>query len=438
MTAIAAVLFALFIGFLYPMFGVAGYLLAITVASKTIGMAHLDTDVVSVSDAFLVSSLISLSRPAIGRMWHGRCFSPGLMYSLLWLLSVMVVVAGMLSPVPIKIPLFEALWFGPLVLSLYQLDRDKAKQLLYVVVGVSACIGGLATLLGTNSFSWLASHVQVQLQTVTSGATTEEANARVILPGIWTITPFGFWVAVGLLAAGGVSPRMKYLLSLSVALILLGLMVNYSRSVAVPFVLGPLALVVIAAGFRHDASAKRALLIMGSLILVGAVLIAARPTVRQNWAEKFFGAKRQGTIDARVQASSYLYQELKSKGEILGAAPTVDLREITRLGDPLAPLIVWQKLGIAGMVLFMLVALGVPLIAIWRTFNSLRRYRRIGTSDIVTIGYTFYFAAVLLSGFYFSLDMLFPLVTWYWITCLPAEEPTTLPLALPAVEATPA
>jgi hypothetical protein len=433
--AIAVVSLAALFALLLPIPGITAYLLAITLASQWIHRSGFDSSVVSLSDVLLAGPLIRFSWPAILRLFQGRMRVPRPLHAFSWSLAVVILVAAMVSQGMDRSALHQFVLFGPLPLALLQLGPRQSRQVLVCVVAVAGAIGGIATLVSATDNAWLSSMVFVRLQTVTTDAFSDTSNARVILPGIWTIAPFGFWIALGLLMQGHLALRARLFVGAAAVLVLLGLAVNYSRSVAVPFLAGLVAMVFAGMLSKNRISAKRSGLIVTGILLLVTANLALRPGLRENWSERFFGQQRFGTVNARVNASQMLADSLQSRGEIIGRCSSY-FGNFTAAGDPFAPLTAWHNFGFVGMAAYILLVLAILASALLASYHGVRRANGPSLAGVVSYGYLFYFVAGILSGFYFTEDMIVPIVIWIWILTMrepsggpvPAEELALAPV----------
>jgi hypothetical protein len=437
--AIAVISLAALFSLLLPIPGFAAYILAITLGSQLAHKFGLDSSVISLSDVLLVGPLIRFSWPAISRVFRGRSRVPGALYVLSWGLACVILAAAVVAGPMDRRALHQFILFGPFLLALLQLEDVQREQVMLCIIGVAGAIGLIAALVSVTDNAWLSSLLFVRLQAVTAEDYTDTSNARVILPGIWTVAPFGFWLALGLFVKGKLKRTTRFFIVGAAAAILLGLAVNYSRSVAIPYLAGLGAMSVAALLSRDKTAAKRSGLVIACVLVLVAGNLILRPGVRQNWSERFFGNQRYGTVKARVNASQMLADAMQSEGELLGRS-SAQFRNFTTAGDPLSPLTAWHNFGYAGMVAYILLVLAILAKAFNVMYDGVFRVRGPTIASIVTYGYLFYFLGGIFSGFYFSEDMIVPVVFWMWVLCM--RESTAATLAgqpeLPSPEGEPA
>jgi hypothetical protein len=414
MSYIVFSLLAAVLGFVSPVYGLVVFLVANTGAVgffERVGVLGTQLGPFRPGNIGYISAVVALALRRSGDAERRR--GPSAMGILLWVVTGTILFSRAVEvdslTVIAKTAVYCLLW-APLFSGLQKLTPSERLWLERIIVALSALTALLTVLVVVTGTEDLYQILSVdRLDDVP--APREWTIARVTLPGLWTFAPLGFWLSLRMWRA---QPKWLSWGSLvygaSIAIILVALWLNLSRSVLFGIATGLLLFLLLSFLTPRLKTARIWLLLV--LLSVVTVYAASHLEGLQTAAIRRFGEGLNAySWYQRVSTSRYYWRVLSYEGRLLGRKDDRRYALDNPIGgDPYTLLRVWWDYGLIAAL-----SLAVVLLVITPFYlaRALMRGRYGPERLLVTIAsLTAYYVQLhwmMLSGLYLFPDALFAL-----------------------------
>jgi len=269
--------------------------------------------------------------------------------------------------------ILKAVFWGPLFDAFTRLTDKERKWLQYGLMAAGA-LTGLIVFVGVLT-GWpmiierlsLARGADLSIRPdLTTVSIEQRLTRRFAVPGFYSLMTIGFWLCVW----GGVRwwqagrVRRAVLCIAGCGAIVLGIAVNFARSIAMGLVVG-LAVVLSLAWISPKRTlriVRKQLLLWIVMAVIGLIIgLELSPAVRSFWTERLSGADSSVSLDARLEQDSWMVNKLLGSLNLLGTGEPLQFVG----GDPHFLATAWWTYG-SLFVLCLLLLLGLSLARLLR------------------------------------------------------------------------
>ncbi len=246
-------------------------------------------------------------------------------------------------------------------------QRTTLKQIIIMFSVITAALTVLIIITGSD---FLYTLLSIERMKGISAAPVDYISARVTLPGLWTIMPFGFWFCMHELVRGRRPSKKRVLVfGFGAGIMATALLMNFSRNLLLGFVTGFLfALILIS--FLMDFQVKNRMLILSAfLISVFFLILLQSSDVLDIWSTRFQEGLGGSSIEGRVDRNLYMLDLLLDRFPIMGSEELVTYSLVHGpRADQHTMMTVWSRFGSVGLAAF----LGIILMILLKLVHIIR------------------------------------------------------------------
>ena len=379
MLLLAASLFAGLLGFARPVWGLAIFLLSYSGAVgsfEQIGVMGLPLGPFRPGNMAYLAAVASL-------LFRKHDLAPSsrrldALYALLWAFTITIFISETVEIGSLyrsfKTATYCVLW-APLFVGLQRLNKSDQAKLRKIIILISTLTAFLTVLIVLSGSSHLYRILSID-RFRDPRAPAAFVEARVTLPGLWSVTPLGLWFCLQELLVGQRHRRAASVLYCAAAAMMLSAMaLNLSRGWVVTLSVGLVTVLFLSALLLPRK--QRIRLVVGFTVVVLAAFASwmlvehSVGTLGQLWMARFANLRQDASLLSKWDSSRNVWYLLQREDLLLGQVPSKTYRNVG--GDPYTLLKLWWDWGIFVALFFGLLML-VVFVRLARVLVSAKRH----------------------------------------------------------------
>ena len=304
--------------------------------------------------------------------------------------------------------IYSFLW-APLFMAFLKLNPSQRYLCKKLIIFMSALTAFFTVLIVVTGSSYLYDTLSIRADELAIrqfGFTT----ARVTIPGVWTVMPFGFWFCMReLFTQQRRSWRGTMLYGSALGLMFIAVLLNLTRSLLLGMGFSFL-FVIISTAFFLPRQKKVRLIVLSVLLIVGLWTTGLIEGLQYAWKSRFMELQLGGSATARVERSKFMLNFLSHDLSLLGHKDLSVDQYYPFVGDPHTFITVWWNYGLIASLAF--VALIIVVFVKLARILMLRKYypEEVLTGAIFLMAVYFQFHWMMASGDYLFEGTVFPLI----------------------------
>lgn len=418
---ILILLFSAAVSFIFPIMGFAVFLFfnsGTTGFAENIDFINISLLGLSVPKISLMAAIFSL---LIKRFNNRKGLSKlGAIEILIWVFTGLIFLSsiynsGRVGPGLLAGIILSCLLWAPLFTAFRKMDSSQRSQCKKIIIFFSTLTALLTILIvvAKNNFLYQMLWIGRNVESWASLPIYETPVARVRIPGLWQLVPFGFWFCMNELFTK--QKRSSFLIySLAQGIMFTAIVLNITRSILAGVVFGFAMSAILNFIFVPNKETKKMFLIifacLFSLMLVWETTISVYPL----WGERLTDVLGSKSVTSRMEINKYFLDILFKEKPLFGLEKFNSflefyVRRISR-GDPYTIVQVFCRYGLIAGFIFVFIML-FALIKLLKIIFSKKRYSsEVLRKAIFLLACYFQFHFSMAAGNYLSPITLFPLM----------------------------
>jgi hypothetical protein len=269
---------------------------------------------------------------------------------------------------------FYCLLWAPLFISIHKLDDKERSYLKKIVIIMSGLTAFITVLIVATDSHYLYDIFVIRSEVLEYKQRLQ--SARIIVHGLWTFMPLGFWFCMRELTLEHNMPKNEMYLNYSIIIFIISaIMTNLTRFLLISLVTGAIYLFITGLIFLQKEKKIKMVKVTGLLLLILLGSFIIFPEIYVGWMGRYYEAEMGGSIESRIIRNEYMYERLSSELHIFGAKDywTYEVLSSLIVGDPHTILTIWGSYGTLASISFCLLLI-VAFVKLMRIFIKRKRY----------------------------------------------------------------